>query len=786
MSGRSKIGGYRLAAAISAAAGAGGLALLGAIRVTGVLDGSPDPRALLDEYCVECHNYAEFAGNVAFDTLELHDLPADAEIWERAVRKVRTGFMPPAGEPRPERAVLDRFAAELEARLDRAAAEAPNPGVEGLSRLNRVEYRNAVRDLLAYDASAMVASLPADDAIRGFDNIANALTVSPTLIQSYVNAAMKISREAVGDRSLVPGQVRYDAPAGLSQDRHLEGLPLGTRGGMLFTHNFPLDATYEFHVAGRGTGVLSGQRFCPPPKIDVALNGEPVDVDNPAEFRLRVAAGPQTVAVALVDEQRCAGVNELYGSYSAPGGIRNVEIHGPFDATGPGDTPSRRAIFTCYPERADKEGACARRILTNLATKAFRRPMQSDDAEIDTLMAFYGQGRREGDFETGIQQALSRLLIDPRFLYRFEAEPADLAAGEVYRISDLELASRLSFFLWSSIPDEELIETASAGGLSEPDVLEQQVLRMLADPRAHALVENFAGQWLKLRELRDALPQDPEFDANLREAFRGETELLFSSVIREDRTVLDLLDADYTYLNERLAEHYGIFGVRGSYMRRVELDADSPRRGLLGHGSILTVTSVANRTSPVVRGVWIVENMLGAEVPPPPPGVEADLSEESSVAEAKTLRERMERHRTDTACASCHQLIDPFGFALENFDLVGRWRDTEAGRPVDTVAELADGSVIDGPIEMRQALLDRDEQVVTAMTERLLTYALGRILEHYDMPAVRRIIRDAEGERYRFSSIVLGIVNSEPFQMKVKRAGGEEAESPPARAEAIG
>jgi hypothetical protein len=772
--------GYRLTIGLCAAAVVGAIALFGAHRFTGVFDASPDPRALLDQYCVECHNYAEFAGGVAFDRLSLDELHDDAEIWEHAVRKVRTGFMPPAGEPRPERAMLDGFAAALESRLDSAAARAPNPGTEGLSRLNRAEYTNVIRDLLAYDASDIVSALPADDAIEGFDNIANAMTVSPTLIQSYVNAAMKISRAAVGDRSMIPSQIRYDAPAGLSQDRHIEGLPLGTRGGMLFTHNFPLDATYEFRVSGRGPGGLSGQRFCDPPKIDVTLNGEAVDADNPAEFQLRVPAGPRTVAVALVDQHRCAGVGELYGVYSAEGGVQNVEIHGPFEPTGPGDTPSRQAIFTCYPEggqNADEEVSCARQIMTRLATKAFRRPLQADDAEIDTLMTFYSRGRLEADFETGIQHALSRLLIDPRFLYRFEAEPADLAPGEIYRISDFELASRLSFFLWSSIPDEELIAAASDGGLREPDALRRQVLRMLADPRAAALVDNFAGQWLKLRELRDALPQDRDFDANLREGFRRETELLFSSLINEDRSILDLLDADYTYLNERLARHYGVAEVRGSYMRRVALDRDSPRRGLLGHGSILTATSVANRTSPVVRGQWIVENILGAEVPPPPPGVEADLSEESAAAEAKTLRERMERHRSDSVCASCHRLMDPFGFALENFDLVGRWRESEGDDPIDAAAVLVDGTAVDGPIAMRHALLGRADSFATAMTEKLLTYALGRLLEHYDMPAVRRIVDEAESANYRFSSIVLGIVNSTPFRMKAKGPEGLEDEA---------
>ncbi len=632
-----------------------------------------DPRAVLDRYCIACHDSAERAGGLALDRLALDDVHAEAEIWEHVVRKVRTGFMPPAGEPRPERATLDALAAALEQRLDAAARAAPNAGFKGVSRLNRAEYANAVRDLLAYDAGAIVATLPADDAIQGFDNVAAALTVSPTLIESYTTAALKISRAAVGDRSQGATQVSYEAPGG-SQASHVDGLPLGTRGGFKLTHDFPLDATYELRVRARGPGPLAGQRFCEPPRIDVTLDGRPLAVADPAAIRIEAAAGPRTLTVALLDERRCEGVNELFGVYAPGGGIAAVEIHGPFDATGVGATPSRRAIFSCHPPVVGDEVPCAREILTRLATHAYRRPVDPAGTELGTLLRFYEQGRRDGDFETGIANAIARVLVDPQFLYRLEAERGDVAPGASYRISDLELASRLSFFLWSSIPDDELLAAAAAGGLHEPAALERQVRRMLADPRSAALVENFAGQWLKLRELDDALPQDPGFDAQLRASFRRETELLFEHVLREDRSVLELLTARYTFLDERLARHYGIDGVAGSYFRRVELREDSPRGGLLGLGSILTATSVANRTSPVVRGAWIVENLLGAEVPPPPPGVEADLSGARSPVEAKTLRQRMEAHRTAPACAACHQLIDPFGFALEHFDLVGRWR----------------------------------------------------------------------------------------------------------------
>jgi mono/diheme cytochrome c family protein len=732
---------------------------------------SADPRAVLDRYCVGCHNAAELAGGVALGGSTLDALHDNRDLWEHAVRKVRTGFMPPAGEPRPERAVLDRFAAALEQRLDAAADAAPNRGRKGVSRLNRAEYANAIRDLLAYDAGAIVATLPADDSIQGFDNVAAALTVSPTLIERYVDAALKISRAAVGDRTQGPTQITYDAPGG-SQAAHVDGLPLGTRGGFKLTHDFPLDATYELRVRARGPGALAGQRFCAPPVIDVTLDAEPLAIETPAAFRLPVAAGPHTLTVALLDEHRCDGVNELYGVYAPAGGIDSVEIHGPFEATGAGDTPSRRAIFSCTPPTGGDDVPCAREILTRLATRAYRRPVDSGDASLPTLLQFYEQGRQDGGFETGIEQALARLLIDPRFLYRFEAEPDGLAAGQSYELGGFELASRLSFFLWSSIPDDELIEAAASGSLQEPAVLERQVRRMLLDSRSAALVENFAGQWLKLRELEGALPQDPSFDASLRTAFRRETELMFEHVLREDRSVLELLGASYSFLDERLAQHYGVAGVRGSYFRRVELPEDNARGGLLGHGSILTATSVANRTSPVVRGAWIVENLLGAEVPPPPPGVEADLSGARSPAEAKTLRQRMEAHRTNPVCASCHQVIDPFGFALENFDLVGRWRDTEAGEPIDATAVLTDGTALHGPQDLRAALVDRSDAFVTALTEKLMTYALGRILTADDKPAVRRIVAAAAGNDYRFSGVVLGIAHSEPFRLQQKR--GEE------------
>jgi hypothetical protein len=703
---------------------------------------APRNWGLLEKYCFECHN----------------------------IRKMRTGMMPPPGEPRPERARLDALAQELESRLDKAGHAQPHPGAKSLHRLNRTEYENAIRDLLAYELDVSTL-LPADDAAEGFDNIADVLGVSPTLIQSYVSAAMKISRLAVGDPSMAPVLVKYMAPGGAAQRDHIEGLPLGTRGGVRFTHNFPLDAEYEFRVAAGSGFRFAGPDGGPPPKIDVTLNGAPVQVEDPRKFRLRVKAGPQTLTVALIEQRRSDGVDELYAkSQPRRDDVESITIQGPIEATGAGDTPSRRAVFVCQPEGSDAESPCARRILTRLASRAFRRPLASSDPAVDRLMQFYEDGHRQGGFETGIQHGLARILADPRFLYRMESEPADTAPGSVYRISDLDLASRLSFFIWSSIPDDELLEVASAGKLSDARVLEREVRRMLADPRSKALVENFAGQWLHLRELRNAEPLDRDFDDNLRQSFRQETELLFSSIVNENRSIVDLLDTDHTFLNERLARHYGIPGVRGSYMRRVELPEDSPRRGLLGQGSILTVTSVGNRTSPVIRGAWVLENLLGAPAPRPPPGVEADLKEDADASKPTSVRERLERHRANPTCASCHQIMDPIGFSLENFDLIGRWRDTDGGMPVNSKDRLVDGTPVNGVNDLRHALLARSDAFVTSASEKLLTYALGRRLEHFDQPAVREIVRDARDDDYRFASLVLGVVNSVPFQMKVKNS----------------
>ncbi|MEP7311596.1 MAG: DUF1592 domain-containing protein [Pseudomonadota bacterium] len=734
-------------------------------------EAAPRHWAVLDKYCNECHNATDWAGGVAFDVMTPDTIASDASAWEKAVRKLQTGMMPPGGKPRPSREILDGFAGELAARLDKASYAQPNPGAKSLHRLNRTEYANAVRDVIGLKIDA-TALLPADDSADGFDNIADVLSVSPTLIQSYISAAMKISRAAVGERAMQPALVKYAAPAGLSQQEHIEGMPLGTRGGIRFTHNFPLDAEYEFRITAGSGFRFGGIAAGPSPRVDVTLNGAPMKVTDPHKFRVRVPAGPQTLTVALEERRRWQGVDDLYSKAAArPDDFESLTIDGPFNATGPGDTPSRRAIFICQPQEAAAEAPCARRILAHLATRAFRRPVQSDDAVLEPLLSFYETGRKKQDFETGIQQGIARLLADPQFIYRVEADRADVAEGAVYRISDLELASRLSFFLWSTVPDEELLQVASAGRLSDPKTLERQVRRMLADPRSSELIDNFAGQWLHLRDLRDAQPADRGFDENLRVAFEQETHLLFENVLRQDRPVVELLDADYTFVNERLARHYGIPDIRGSYMRRVSLPKDSPRRGLMGQGSILTVTSVGDRTSPVIRGAWVMENLLGAPAPRPPPGVEADLK----IAEhaPSTLRVRLEQHRANPSCAMCHQIMDPVGFALENFDLVGRWRDRDGPDVVDPTGKLVDGTPLNGPQSLRTALLARREAFVTTFTEKLMTYALGRRIEFYDQPAIRAVVREADRQNDRVSTIVLGIVNSRPFQFKTKTAVNE-------------
>jgi hypothetical protein len=736
---------------------------------------TPEPAqkpALLNQYCITCHNQRLKTAGLMLDTMDVDHVGKDAAAWEKVVRKIRTGMMPPSGARRPERDVLDSFASDLEARLDHAVAPGATLDAPALHRLNRTEYANAIRDLLALDIDAGTL-LPADASSEGFDNIADALGVSPSLIEGYVSAAMKISRRAVGDRTLTPTQITYSAPGGLVQDKHIEGLPLGTRGGMLVHHTFPLDAEYEFSVTGGfGGGPGGGQAAAT--AIDVTLDGEQLKPANVRSFRVQVKAGPHAIGTALVDRVRSAGVDEQYSdfrvdsAFTAPGGIQTVVITGPFKATSAGDTPSRHRIFACTPVSAADEPVCARKIVSTIARRAYRRPATDD--EVATLMTFYEKGRAASDFEVGIQQALARILVAPAFLYRSEAEPASAKPGVPYRLSGIDLASRLSFFLWSSIPDDELLDVATRGTLRDPKVLQQQVKRMLADPKSDALTRNFAGQWLFLRDLARVETSATSFDDNLRKSFRTETEMLFASVVHEDESLLSLLDANYTFVDERLARHYGIPNVLGSYFRRIELPADSPRRGLLGQGSILTVTSVATRTSPVTRGRWILENLLGTPAPIPPPGVDTNLEKNPEEVKNTSLRHRLEIHRTNPTCAACHKIMDPIGFALENFDLVGKWREIDGKSPVDASGQLVDGTKLNGPADLRQALLSRSDAFVTNTTGKLLTYALGRPVQYFDMPTVRAVVRRAAQNDYRFSSLVLGVVSSDAFQMKMKKA----------------
>jgi len=723
---------------------------------------SPDS-TFLTQYCIGCHNQRAKVAGLALDTLDLSKMGADAETWEKVVKKIRTGMMPPSGARRPERTALDGFAANLEERLDKAAD--PNAALvtPALHRLNRTEYANAIRDLLALDIDVNVL-LPADGSSQGFDNLAEALAVSPSLIQGYISAAMKISRLAVGDKTMGPSQKTFSPPPGLAQDRHIEGLPLGTRGGFLIQHTFPLDAEYEFALGGRPGGPGAG--------VDITLDGEQIKVENPRSFRLKVSAGPHTIGLSLPDRQRGAGIDEIYSDFRVdatfinPGGVPNLVVTGPLNITGVGDTPSRRKIFTCRPKSTADEATCARSILTTMARRAYRGPVSA--AESDTLMGFYKKGREAGDFESGVQEGLARILVAPRFVYRAEEEPATIASGQPYRVGDVDLASRLSFFLWSSIPDDELLDAAIKGRLRDPKVLDQQVKRMLADPKADAIVENFAGQWLYLRDLDHVQTEARNFDENLRQSFRRETEMLFRTIVRDDRSLIDLIEADYTFVDERLARHYGIPNIQGSYFRRVQLPADSPRRGLLGQGSMLTVTSIATRTSPVSRGKWVLENLLGTPAPVPPPGVETNLGG-AEAAKTSSLRQRLEAHRASPVCASCHRIMDPMGFALENFDLIGEWREYDGPTKIDSTGQLADGTPVSGPKDLRAAVLNRSDSFMTTAAEKLYTYALGRPVHSYDMPTVRGIVRRAAANDNRFSSLVMGIIESDAFLKRIKK-----------------
>ena len=781
--------------------GRGGSPLAAAAATRAAKPGGPaSPGGIVDRYCLNCHNEIDFAADLAFDAVDVNNVGTHAGTWEKVVRKLRVRAMPPrtADTPRPTEDEYTALLAYLETRLDAHAAAHPDPGrPETFHRLNRTEYQNAIRDLLGLEIDA-TSMLPGDNASHGFDNV-NVGELSPTLLDQYIAAARKVSRLAVGTPVRTPGAHSVVLPLDLTQNDHVdEALPFGTRGGTTFRHVFPQDGEYLFQIRLTRDRDDRIEGLNEPQQIELTLDGERLqlfslaaatrqqtesaayadkegDLDAALKGTFRVSAGPHTVAAAFIKKASAlseAARQPFYADYNGrnQAAIFSIAVAGPFDPAGAGDTPSRRRIFSCRPDGAEKEAACARTIMANLARRAYRRPVTSE--EVDDLLAFYTQGRGDGsDFEHGIELALRALLVSPNFLFRIERDPPGVAPNTVYRLSDLELASRLSFFLWSSIPDEQLLEAAVRGTLKQPQVLERQVRRMLADQRSDALVSNFAGQWLHLRNLSASMPDPrlfPDFDDNLRRAFRRETELFFDSIKKEDRSVLDLLRANYTFLNERLAKHYGIPNVYGSHFRRVTLPGDSPRAGLLGHASILTVTSYGDRTSPVLRGKWILENLLGLTPPPPPPDI-PPLKDKTSGGKVLTVRQRLAAHREDPACAGCHNLMDPIGLSTENFDAVGRWRTREEGHPIDASGGLPDGAGFTGIDGLRSALLARPELFVSTTTEKLLTYATGRGLEAHDASHVRAITRDARATGYRFSSLILGVVNSAPFQMRRAR-----------------
>lgn len=736
-------------------------------------------QVLLADYCVSCHNAKSRTAGLSLQGLDLGRAGQDAAIWEKVLRKIRTAQMPPPSAPKPEAAEAAAFADWLEGALDRAARFHPNPGRPAVHRLNRAEYSNAIRDLLAVDIKPG-QWLPVDDSGHGFDNIGEVLTLSPALLEKYLSVARRVSRLAVGDRAIKPTEERYLPRRGSRNEKVSDDLPFFSRGGLSFQHYFPLDGEYLIRVKTPSNGETGEPSRYFDHRLSVKAGLHTIGAAHPRESAKPEPAvpgprrfGPPPPSTGVPKTQpldlRMDGARLQRFELPETAGIEMVLVSGPHNATGRGDTPSRGKIFICRPALADEESPCAKKILSALARRAFRRP--ATEADVAPLLAFYERGRRAGDFDDGIQRAIEAMLVAPDFLLRVESDPPGLQPGAAYRLSDLDLASRLSFFLWSSIPDEQLLALAERGRLKEPLVLQQQVRRLLDDPRSQAFVANFGGQWLHLRNL-DAITPDPDvfpgFDDNLRLAFRRETELFFESVLRENRSVFDLLDADYTFLNQRLAEHYGIRGVYGPQFRRVALGAEqrAARGGLLGQGSLLTVTSYPNRTSVVQRGKWILENLLGAPPPPPPPDI-PDLKPKSPDGRLLSAREQLDLHRANAICASCHARMDPIGFALENYDGIGKWRTVDAGQPIDASGKLPNGTMFNGPAELKKILLGahRDE-FVTTVTEKLLTYALGRGLEAYDAPAVRAIMRETAKDQYRLPAVIAAVIRSKPFQMR--------------------
>jgi hypothetical protein len=774
------------------------VALLAAIA-TGQSTDTASQQAFVNRNCAGCHNDKLKSGNFSWAQVDLAHVDHTAEPAEKAIRMLRAGMMPPPGVPRPEPAATTAFVTSLEAGIDRKAAAQPNPGAPALHRLNRTEYHNSIRDLLAVDVD-VASLLPADDMSHGFDNMADVLTVSPALMEGYIRAGSRISRAAVGDSHAAAITATYHLSRVVNQLRHVEGTPFGTRGGLAAIHDFPADGEYVFRTSLYYDicGPLFGKNQGKGQQIEIAVNGERVALinldpnlvftDDQVTPPVKIKAGPQKVSASFIQkfegpmedsvmpfEQSLIDLNnaDIPGLTSLPH-LRELKIVGPKNVTGMSDTPSRRKIFTCRPAAGADEVPCVKKIVSALARQAYRRPVT--DSDLEDLLSVYQQSRNTADFETGIRTVIQSIITDPEFVFRFERAPANVAQGTNYRISDLELASRLSYFLWSSAPDDQLITVASQGKLKDPSILDQQVRRMLKDPRSEALASIFAGEWLQLQNLRDVQPDAflyPNFNKNLAESMRRETELFFDSVMRDDRNVLDLLTANYTFVDELLAKHYGIPDVLGTRFRRVTLN-DENRFGLLGQASILTLTSVSNRTSPVQRGKWVMLVLLGTP-PPPPPGEVPKLKENEENGKLQSVRERMEQHRKNEPCRSCHQLMDPIGLALENFDGIGAWRNKDFGFPIDASSKMFDGAKLDGPISLRKAILSHSDAFIGNFTEKLLAYGVGRVVDYRDMPVIRSIARDAARNDNRFSAFVSGIVKSGPFQMRRAEDSGSAA-----------
>ncbi len=756
-------------------------------------------RALLDTYCSKCHNEDDWAGKLNLAAANLDNVVADAEIWEKVMRKFRGNMMPPKGNQHPDALAKTEFVNWLQQSIDSVVLAHPNPGHSSLHRLNRTEYGNAIRDLLDLQVDT-TEYLPADDEGYGFDNIADVLRTSPSLLEQYLSASRKLGELAVGDPAIVPISKVYKVAPDLPQAQHIPGLPLGTRGGILIDHNFPLDGDYQFnsYMVRSIVGYIFGLEW--PNQFEISIDGQqvflsqvggPEDnlhsdqnmsaaadvIDARLKTRVHVSAGLHKVAVTFIQKNnsetheplqlftRDLDLQDMNGVPT----LDYVDIVGPFNAAGSGNTASRRRIFSCHPSAAAEQRVCAQTILGELGQRAYRRPLVAADTRM--IMSFYDDGTKTGGFEHGIQTGLRFILASPEFLFRSEPDPKAVSPGSIYTVSDLALASRLSFFLWSSIPDNELLKLASTNQLHETKVLDRQIERMLKDPKAVALVDNFAAQWLFLRNLKSINPDTrtfPNFDDKLRQAFRTETTLFITDILRNDRSILDMINADYTWVNDRLAQHYGIPNIYGSHFRRVQ-QSDPNRRGLLGQGSILMVTSYPNRTSPVLRGKWVLENLIGSPPPSPPPNV-PQLTENTPGLAQMSVRDRMVKHRADPVCSSCHAVMDPLGFSLENFDAIGHFRNKDSSGTVDSSGELADGTPVTNVVSLEQTLLLHPDYFADTFTEKLLTYALGRGLEYYDMPVVRAITHQAAQDHYKLSAIIKGIVSSTPFRMKIAEA----------------